>query len=100
MGPQVSALGDRTGPGAGVASASTSTAPQRSGPVLAWLILVAAIANVTRPVPNVALPNIGKAAVANACFLVPARPLVDTSIEVAAPLAPTRGLCAGVVEAP
>jgi hypothetical protein len=58
---QVSALGDRTGPGAGVASASMSTAPQRSGLVLAWLILVAAIANFNRPVANVACAGLVEA---------------------------------------
>ncbi len=42
-------------------TAESSTAPERSGAVLAALILVAAVANLNLAVANVALPDIGKA---------------------------------------
>jgi hypothetical protein len=97
----VSAMGDRTAPGAGVASVATSTAPEGSGLVLVWLILVAAVVNLNRSVAKVVLPDIGRVAVANCCVLVhPPRPPIETSIGLAAQLRPSRGSCRGVVEAP
>jgi hypothetical protein len=67
--------------------------------VLVSLNLAAAVADPNLSVANVALPDIGKVAVANGCLLVhAARPLVDASIELAAQLAPSRGPCRGVVE--
>ena len=92
----MSAMGDRTAPGAEAASAATSTAPERSG-----LVLVAAVVNLKRSVAKVRLPDLGKVAVANGCVLVhPPRPPVDASIGLAAQLRPSRGSCRGVVEAP
>jgi hypothetical protein len=94
-------MGDRTTPGAGVASAATSTAPERSGLALVWLILAAAVVNLNRSVAKVALPDIGKVAVANGCALVhPSRRPIETSIGPAAQLRLNRGSCRGVVEAP
>jgi MFS transporter, DHA2 family, multidrug resistance protein len=46
---------------AAVPAVETSTRPERSGLVLASLILVAAVANLNLAVANVALPDIGKA---------------------------------------
>jgi hypothetical protein len=100
-GGRVSAIGGRTAPGARAASAATSTAPKRSGLVLVWLVLVAAVVNLKRSVAKVGLPDLGKVAVANGCVLVhPPRPPVDASIGLAAQLRPSRGSCRGVVEAP
>jgi hypothetical protein len=100
-GGRVSAIGGRTAPGARAASAATSTAPERSGLVLVWLVLVAAVVNLKRSVAKVGLPDLGKVAVANGCVLVhPPRPPVDASIGLAAQLRPSRGSCRGVVEAP
>ena len=48
-------------PGAGAANDGATTAPSRSGLVLASLILVAAVANLNLSVANVALPDIGRA---------------------------------------
>jgi hypothetical protein len=94
-------MGDRTAPGAEAASAATSTAPKRSGLVLVSLIPVGAVVNLNRSVANVALPDIDKVAVANGCVLVhPPRPPIETSLEFAAQLGPSRGSCRGVVEAP
>lgn len=100
-GARVSAMRDRTAPGAGVASAATSTAPERSGLVLVWLILVVAVVNLNRLVTKVALPDIGKVAVANGRVLVhPPRPPIETSIAMVEQPALGRGSCRGVVGAP
>jgi DHA2 family multidrug resistance protein-like MFS transporter len=48
-------------PGARAATDGATTAPSRSGLVLASLILVAAVANLNLSVANVALPDIGRA---------------------------------------
>jgi hypothetical protein len=89
----VSALGDRTAPGAGVASVGTSTALERSGLVLVSLILVVAVAGLNLSVAKAGLPDIGRVAVADGCVLVPAaRPPVEAPIELAAQLALSRGL--------
>jgi hypothetical protein len=91
-GARVSAMGDRTAPGAEAASAATSTAPKRSGLVLVLPILVAAVVNRNRSAAKVALPDIDKVAVANGCVLVhPPRPPIETSIGLAAQLGPSRG---------
>jgi hypothetical protein len=93
-------MGDRTAPGARAAGAGTSTAPEGSGLVLVSLILVAAVAGLNRSVATVRLPEIGKVAVADGCFLVhPGRPPVDASIALAAQVAPSRGSCRGGVRA-
>jgi hypothetical protein len=94
-------MGDRTAPGAGVASVATSTAPERSGLVLVWLILVAAVVNLNRSVAKVALPTLDKVAVADGCVLVhPPRPPIETSIAMVEQPTLSRGSCRGVVEAP
>ena len=96
----MSAMGDRTAPGAGAASAGTSTALERSGFVLVSLIKVAAVAGLNLSVAKVGLPDIGKVAMANGCVLVPAaRPLVDASIRTAAQLAPSRRSCPSLMVA-
>jgi hypothetical protein len=93
-------MGDRTAPGAGAASAGTSTALERSGFVLVSLILVAAVAGLNLSVAKVGLPDIGKVAMANGCALVhAARPLVDASIRTAAQLAPSRRSWPGLMVA-
>jgi hypothetical protein len=92
-------MGDRTAPGAGAASAGTSTALERSGFVLVSLIL-AAVAGQNLSVAKVGLPDVGKIAMANGCVLVhAARPLVDASIRTAAQLAPSRRSCPGLMVA-
>jgi hypothetical protein len=74
---------------------------ERSGLVLVWLVLVAAVVNLKRSMAKVGLPDLGKIAAANGCVLVhPPRPPVDASIGLAAQLRPSRGSCRGVVEAP
>jgi hypothetical protein len=94
-------LGDRTAPGAGVASAATSTAPERWGLVVVWLTMVAAVANLNRSVAKVGLPDLGKVVAADGCVLVHApRSPLDASIEMVEQVAPSRGSCRGVVEAP
>jgi hypothetical protein len=69
--------------------------------MLVLRILVAAVVNLNRSVAKVALPDIGKVAVADGCvFVHPPRPPIETSIGLAAQLRPSRGSCRGVVEAP
>jgi hypothetical protein len=82
-----------------VESVATSTAPERSGLALVWLILAAAVVNLNRSVAKVALPDVGKVAVANGCVLPP-RPPIETSIAMVEQPTLSRGSCRGVVGAP
>jgi hypothetical protein len=94
-------MGDRTAPGAGVASVATSTAPERSGLVLVWLILMATVVNLNRSVAKVVLPDVGKVVVADAWLLVhPPRLSIETSIAMVEQPTLSRGSCRGVVGAP
>src|SRR5207342_3885170 len=54
-------MGEKTGAETAGEAAAASGGPQRSGLVLASLILVAAVANLNLAVANVALPDIGAA---------------------------------------
>jgi hypothetical protein len=94
-------MGDRTAPGAGVASVATSTAPEGWGLVLVWLILVAAVVNLNRSVAKVVLPDVGKVVVADGWLLVhPSGPPIETSIAMVEQPTLGRGSCRGVVGAP